>query len=294
MTAHYQQEEPDWIIFGNNYSELSQLPEKTRTALLYHGIGTKACYYAEDLSHFDVRFTEGPHRQQQLQNLYPQACFIQSGFAKLDPLAPINLPYPQAFKPEQHGLSSNKPTLLYAPTFYPSSIECMPRDWPALLPDCNIIIKPHLNSYLHPNYKAQRKCFQAWSKHNNTYLAPPEELSLLPYMATADLLISEASSALFEFAALNKPVVWLDFLKLRWSYRGPLRFRFEKRMDQTITPYQTLAAHVEKPSQLVKILKAELSNPERLSSERNRTTEELIGTLDGKVSERIVNYLLNN
>jgi len=290
----YNSQNPDWIIFGNSFSQLNQLNKGIKTALLYHGIGIKACYYDPELAEFDIRFTEGEFRQKQLQQLYPQANFIQTGFAKLDPLAKSNAPYRNAFDLKANHLSADKPTLLYAPTFYPSSIECMPLNWPELFNDCNIIIKPHLISYTHEKYKAQRERFKVWERYSNVYLAPAEEISLLPYMATADLLISEASSALFEFAALDKPVVWLDFLKLRWSYRGIFSYRFKKRMDQTIHQYSNIAAHAEKPRQLEKVIRQELKEPGNYQAQRKEATDELIGTVDGQASKRIVNVLLKH
>lgn len=47
---------------------------------------------------------------------------MDTGYAKLDPL--INNES-LGFSCEQLGLDSKKPTVLYAPTFYPSSIEKM-------------------------------------------------------------------------------------------------------------------------------------------------------------------------
>ncbi|MBE0508887.1 MAG: CDP-glycerol glycerophosphotransferase family protein [Marinospirillum sp.] len=282
----------DWIIFGNdNFTDFDKLPKQTKTALLYHGIGVKACYYTPGLALYDVRFTEGRFRQEQLATMYPKSRFVETGFAKLDPLAALKKNCTQAFNLEQNGLNSEKPTLLYAPTFYPSSIELMDKNWPDHFDDCNIIIKPHFFTYTNKKYHKQRQLLERWSKFNNVYLTTPTEISLLPYMATANILISEASSALFEFAALDKPVVWLDYLKLRWSYRGPLRYRFEKRMDKTILPYTGVAAHVTKPGDLERVVRNELRNPCNYSEARKKTTEELIGKVDGEVSKRIVNYL---
>ncbi len=289
---HYQQNPADWIIFGNGYKALNQLPSTTRTALLYHGIGVKECYYDAELAEFDVRFTEGAFRQNELQQRYPNACFVETGFAKLDPLADMNSAQQRAFKPQEVGLSPEKPLILYAPTFYPSSIELMGKHWPETFSDCNIVIKPHFFSYTHKKYAVQRKLIDHWASFDNVYVVPPTELSLVPYMAAADLLISEASSALFEFAALDKPIIWLDFFKLRWGYRGPLRFRFTRRMDQTILKYADVGSHVAKPAQLEQVVRSELANPALKRSARQQTTEELIGRVDGQVSQRIANYLL--
>lgn len=292
LADFYAQQNSDWIIFGNdNFSNFEKLSKNTKTALLYHGIGVKACYYSSGLSRFDVRFTEGEFRQKQLQGMYPGTNFQCVGFAKLDPL--FNPDYFNFKKLDitSLGLDENKKTILYAPTFYPSSIERMPKNWPALLEQYNIIIKPHFFTYSNPKYQQQRSLIQSWQEYKNLYLAPPDEVSLLPYMDVADLLMSEASSALFEFAALNKPVLWFDFLHLRWSYRGPLKFRFEKRMDKTILPYRDVALHVKTPKQLKQAVDEQLSDTEQFSENRKRTSDELIGQCDGSVSLRIVDYL---
>lgn len=284
--AIYAAERPDWVIFGNHSALQDSLPNGTRTALLYHGIGIKECYYEARLAQMDVRFVEGPFRLRELQRRYPGANFVDVGFPKLDPLFQKGIgPLPK----------KKRPTLLYAPTFYPSSIELMPEDWPALLSECEILIKPHFFSMSMKDYRGQRERLEGWAnRYSNVTLADLHDFSLVPYMERADLLISEASSALFEFAALDRPVVWLDFFKLRWSYRGPLRFRFNRRMDQTILQYADIAAHVAKAADLPRIIHQELAAPERLGDLRRRYTAELIGSDDGQASARIADYLLIN
>lgn len=292
LVRYFQKQAVDWIVFGNdNFDEFSSLPAQTKTALLYHGIGVKACYYSEGLSKFDVRFTEGSFRQQQLQNMFPDANFHEVGFAKLDPLFDPDYYQFEQMNLESIGLKSGRPTLLYAPTFYPSSIERMPKDWPAKFSDCNIIIKPHFFTWSNSKYQKQRDLLKHWQGFDNVYLAPAKSVSLLPYMDKADLLISEASSALFEFAALDKPVLWLDFLQLRWGYRGIFSYRFKRRMDTTIDPYRDVALHVQKPKDLDAAVRSQLQRASEFKAKRERTTTELIGQVDGKVSQRIADYL---
>jgi len=48
------------------------------------------------------------------------------------------------------------------------------------------------------------------------------------FMAVVGVLISGAFSTLFEFSALNKPVVWCGFYNSRWGCRGLLSFRFKR------------------------------------------------------------------
>lgn len=289
--AIYQQESPDWIIFGNTYSRLNDIHNNSRSALLYHGIGIKDCYYDKPLLDMDIRFIEGAHREREILHRFPKARVATTGFAKLDPL--FNNSLQQAELLKQYGLDPRKKTILYAPTFYPSSIELLDKNWPQEFGEYNIIIKPHFFSLTRAKYHKQQKLFAHWDQYSNTYIATLEDFNLLPFMAAADLLISEASSALFEFAAMNKPVVWCDFIKLRWSYRGPLRYRYTKRMDQTITQYEDIASHARKYSELKLIVDREIHSPERLKEKRHQYTEELIGKTDGKASARIVDILEN-
>lgn len=289
--ALYRERRPDWVIFGNDCRYLDRLPPDTRTALLYHGIGVKACYYDAALARFSVRFSEGAFRTAELQRLYPGGRFVDVGFAKLDPLLDGGDEV-EAFDLRAAGLDPARPTVLYAPTFYPSSIECLSRHWPAELGDVNVLVKPHLLTWTSEKYAAQRKRLQAWSQLPNVHVAEPAAFSLLPFMAVADVLVSEASSAIFEFAALGRPVVWCDFYRLRWSYRGPLRFRHERRMDQTINGFRDVGAHVSRPGQLPAVIRQELAAPQGHAAGRARCTSQLIGNTDGQASVRIADYLL--
>src|SRR5688572_23349810 len=58
---HYKRLAPDWVVLGNGYAHTAELSERTRTAMLYHGIGMKSDVYAPQLVDHDVRFLEGPH-----------------------------------------------------------------------------------------------------------------------------------------------------------------------------------------------------------------------------------------
>ncbi len=290
----FQKEKADWIIFGNNFDLLDQIPDSTKTAMLYHGIGVKDCYYDKNLMETDVRFTEGEYRFKQLKKRHPEASIEKTGFAKLDPLSLKKPEKKNWFNLEKAGLDIQKSTLLYAPTFYPSSIELIPDEWPYEFNEYNIIIKPHFFTLSKSKYKKQKKIIETWANCDNVYFAGPEDYSLLPFMAVSDLLISEASAAFFEFAALGKPVIWCDFLKLRWTYRGPLYFRYKKRMDKDIEKYSDIGVHVKKYKDLKKAVVSQIKNPDEFSNKRKQYSNEIVGTVDGKASERIVDYLMRN
>lgn len=279
--------QPQWIIVGNDNPYWEQVD--ARTALLYHGNGVKSVYYSRNLMNVDVRFVEGPYRAREIAALYPEVRIESVGFPKLDPL--LNGTAPK-IDLAARGLDPALPALLYAPTFFPSSIECLPPDWPARLSGINMLIKPHQFSMTKPAYREQQQLFAQWRDYPNVWLADKDELSLVPFMATADLLVSEASSALFEFAALDRPVIWCDFLKLRWSYRGPLRYRLRRRMDQKIFAYADIGAHASSPAELDRKVHDELATPGRYADVRQRITADLIGLADGKASARVADILL--
>ncbi len=286
----YLESKPDWLIIGNSFDRLEEVHLNTKTALVSHGIGPKACYYSVSDSAPSVRFVEGPYRTRRLRKMYPDQVFVDTGYAKLDPVINGGMP---KLKPSALGLDDLKKTILYAPTFYPSSIECMQKDFPKEFSNYNIILKPHYFSLVNEKYAKQKKLLDRWGGESNVYLAGLGDVNILPFLAVSDVLISDASSTLFEFAALNKPVVWCDFYKLRWGYRGLFKFRFNKRMDEDLYRYADIALHAISYSNLKGCVDSQIENPDSFSQQRKKHTLDLAGRVDGRCSERIVNYILN-
>ena len=287
----YHQEQATWVFFANAFAYLNKVHQVSKSVQLGHGIGPKASYYAKSDTPTTVRFVEGSYRTQRFNAMYPDDCFVNVGFCKLDPIINNDL---QDISLAMLGLDPKKKTLLYAPTFYPSSIECFPKNWPELYNQYNIIIKPHYFSLSKESYKAQRLLLEHWSTFDNVYFAKVDDYSLVPFMAIADILISDASSALFEFSALNKPVIWCDFLKLRWSYRGIFSYRLKKRMDQDYGEYAAVAVHASAFKNLKSLVEQQIANPSELAATRLAMTEKLCGITDGKASSRIISYLRDN
>jgi len=288
----YVSKKPTWLILGTGFAALDLIQQAgIKTAVIYHGAGVKTSGYSNLLNRVTVRFVEGSHHFAALSEQYPEGNFHLSGFSKLDPLLNRSLSLPSL---AEMGLDESKNTLLYAPTFYPSSIEMMAQSLPEDLAAYNVIIKLHHFSYHKKKYQKQLALAQRWAQADNVYLVSPDESSILAYLGVADLLISEASSTLFEFAALNKPVVWCDFLKLRWTYRGIFAYRFKRRMDQRILQYRDIAAHAEKYTDLKRVIDQQMQQPEQFAAQRLDYSERLLGPLDGKAAERIVDYLLSS
>lgn len=284
----YQKMQPDWLIIGNKKKQLETLPASVKTALMQHGIGPKSCYYDVSEQPTTVRFVEGQHRLQRLQQRFPTARFIDTGYAKLDPIVNAE---PLGLTLQQLGLDPNKTTLLYSPTFYPSSLESFSKDFAKDFSDYNLIIKPHYFSLTKAEYEGQRQLLQHWAEQPNVYLATVFDYNLLPFMQIADLMISDASSAIFEFAALGKPVVWCNFYKLRWSYRSIFSFRLKKRLDPDIDYFKQITTEVSHYKQLSAAVRKKLTKASA-APEAKSVIQELAGEIDGQCSERIVAALL--
>lgn len=284
----YMDHKPEWVIIGNYFEGLDEIHQYSKTGLLSHGIGPKACYYTVSDAKPTVRFVEGPYRTQRLQELYPDQRFVDTGYAKLDAAFSSEM---GKLNPSNFGLDNRKKTILYAPTFYPSSIECFAKKFPHEFSDYNIILKPHYFSLVSDKYYKQKNMLESWAKAENVYLARENEVNILPFMAVSDVLISDASSTLFEFAALGKPVVWCDFYKLRWSYRGIFKYRFKDRMDEDLYRYADIAVHAKSYNELPALVHSQIQNPDEFRAQRQRHTLALAGVVDGKVSKRIAQYM---
>lgn len=285
----YQTCHADWVIFGNAFAQSEALNKKT--AMMQHGIGPKQCYYDVSNTGMIVRFVEGEHRKKRLEALYPKGNFVDSGYAKLDPLFDHSV---EKIQLTSLGLDPKKPTLLYAPTFYPSSIECMSDAFAEDFSAYNIIIKPHFFSLTKPRYKKQRIKLARWQQSNNVFVADTNQFDLTPFLAISDIMLSDASSAIFEFAALKKPVIWCDFYKLRWSYRGIFSFRLKERLDDDIHYFNQICHPARKYTEVASMIDNSYKESQAFKENKARLIAQLAGKIDGFAALRIVNYLEEN
>lgn len=128
-----------------------------------------------------------------------------TGYPQLDPLFRHDPPPPLPIDPAKH-------TVLYAPTWNlglssagmlgPRLVELIRGQ----APDVNIIIKPHpVIGDWRPRWMA------CWERLEATepavHLVRDTHADITPYMLASDLMISDASSAIFEFLALDRPIV---------------------------------------------------------------------------------------
>jgi CDP-glycerol glycerophosphotransferase (TagB/SpsB family) len=274
------------IIFANVFEKANELHAKT--IFLCHGTGTKQCGFETALKLNDIVLVEGIYRFEQFSNKFPQYKdkLKEVGYSKLDVV--INSSQNEIDKLyEKYDLDKTKKTILYAPTFFPSSIEKMSDEFPTDFNDCNIIVKPHYISLERKRYKKQQKKFEKWSKYSNCKIMNVDEYNLVPFLILADVMISDESAAIFEFASLNKPVIINKFLKLRWSYYlNPKKLL--KRMDKDIDQYRSIGENPKSYKEMVKVVKQELQDPKKYEQTRLNKAKDICGVIDGNVSKRIL------
>ena len=281
----------DIIFFANPFERAKEL--KAITVFLEHGIGAKSTSFYSSIQYFDIYIVEGVQKYNTLKNLYPQFEYklVNVGFSKFDEI--VNFKNEdKEYLLNKYNLDINKKTILYAPTFFPSSIEKMSDSFPDDFKECNIIVKPHYLTYERKKYKNQLKKFKKWEKYSNCSIMPLSEYNLVPFLAVSDIMISDESSAMFEFAALNKPVISNRYFKLRWSYYL-MPWKLTKRIDKSKEFYRQILDNAYSYNETVQYTKEALSNPNKLESKRLKFANDLCGNIDGKVSQRIYKKVLD-
>ena len=120
--------------------------KNTLVGMIYHGIGVKPSYWRDNSTRLNIRFVEGQYRMDQLVNHGIDTDLVLTGFTKLDPLFHGN---DEPFNDLKNSLrlDPNKKTILFAPTFYPSSIEKFGMKLGEYTMDYNVILKPYVDIF---------------------------------------------------------------------------------------------------------------------------------------------------
>ncbi|MBM3336059.1 CDP-glycerol glycerophosphotransferase family protein, partial [Candidatus Sumerlaeota bacterium] len=117
------------------------------------------------------------------------------------------------------GLPSNRPTVLYAPTWRKeSSLYSLGEAVIAALvrKDWNVLVKLHDLCY-YPSYNtvdwdARLRALE----HRN--LRVVRDYNVVPYLFASDLLVTDASSVANEFTLLDRPIVFVEAPRLTEKY----------------------------------------------------------------------------
>jgi hypothetical protein len=294
----------DVFICGwSRYDLDSFVSDKTLVGMIYHGIGIKPSYWRDNHKRLDLRFVEGEYRINQLRDYGIKTDLALTGFIKLDPLFNGSGPDSDQLKKEL-GLDSSKKTILFAPTFYPSSLEKIGMRLGDYTAEYNVILKPHLWTYFldifgEANLKMQRELISNLiEKFDHIKLLEPEKYNILPYYLIADVLLTEASSTIYEMIALSKPVVVNRFYKLKLShklFRNRLyRARLNKEMNQDVESFCfTADNHLDVPYALETALIEKHKNYDSMKKYQTKMLYKLDGCAAVRARDEILERIKN-
>ena len=290
----------DVFICGWSRYELQKFVKKnTLVGMIYHGIGIKPSYWLDNHDRIDFRLVEGEYRIDQLKKNNVNVDLYLTGFIKMDPL----------FKEKKinsnnvsdiFNLNPNKKTILFAPTFYPSSIESIGLNLAKLTEDYNLLIKPHLYSYylekfgdidLRPQIKILRKMA---NNFEHVKLIEPFHYNIIPFYNIADVLLTDASSTIYEMLALGKPVIVNRFFKLKLSHRLFRDRLYKKRLDRDMeNDIGQFCYEVNKPNELPAIINNALNSHNKTLFTDGGYHKKMLYKLDGKSSIRARDFILS-
>jgi hypothetical protein len=290
--GHFQlsdENEPfDVVIVGDTIRQ----PAKFKGALLCfvnHGTGIKNVLYRNLKRHSGAKyliFVEGDYR---VEKLLESDCLGESevfkiGLPKLDP----------CFKPgyfqretilSKYGLDPDQKTILFAPTYKPT---CMYRIKDHIFTetiDYNLIIKLHHYSWMgkYAPHRQHRIFERRVQKFPHSRLLPVEEYNVLPFMAVADTLISEASSTIFDFLALNKFGIIYDLEpeKLKHSDGQPVLSTDNREF------LRGAFVHINRPDQIRPAIEQALNPTAEMRKLADQYRDYFFFGLDGNASLRL-------
>lgn len=228
---------------------------------IFHGLCEEKGGHYKITGFFDLYCTSGPlvtRKFKTLSEKYKHFLVVETGWSKVDE---ILKPFNKKEICERLGVDPSKKIILYAPTFSPrfkSSSKILPfiENMPGN--DEKWIIKFH--DLVNP--KDVVKFSHLQQKSFLLYTSP----DITPLLQISDVLISDASSVVYEFILLDKPVITIDS-----------KVRLGKGINITDI------------SQLRSAIDHSIADPEDFSIGRKKTIDQIHPYRDTRNSERVLN-----
>jgi hypothetical protein len=203
------------------------------------------------------------------------------GYPKLDRL--LTTGYDGAAVRRSLGLATERPTVVYAPTW--SSASSLHVAGEAIISTLlssgfNVIAKLHDNCFMpgekcagDVDWRARLKRFAASEQF---VLATSHDSS--PYLAACDLLVTDHSSIGFEALALDRPVIVFDAPELACAARiNPEKIELLRSASEVVTT----------PAALAVAAAAALAHPGRRAPERRRVAQQIFYAPGGATARAV-------
>ena len=280
----------DLIFIGNKTSLNSIAVADSFVVMIYHGIGLKQSYYTDLTDRLNLIAVESSFRAEKLNNLGYTA--VDCGFIKLDYIPKLSNQGKQS-RMRDMGLNPDKPTLLYAPTFYPSSLKKTIPILPDLVSEMNVMVKLHQFNWTMPRYTPlNEKLLDIERRVEGLALIGFDQFNVLDIFPLADLLVSDFSSTLFEFLPWDKPIIQTAYFTPRFKH---IIFPavLNRRMDKVRTLEADFMYNCSRPDALVGIVKDVVNKDGQSKPYSDDLKQRFLGRMDGGASERLVEAMIS-
>jgi CDP-glycerol glycerophosphotransferase (TagB/SpsB family) len=262
---------------------------KVLLCMLYHGITfTKTVTYRELEKHQPYKyiiFAESEYAVKQLEesNSLHNSEVYKIGYPKLDPLFQPRL-YNKEKMLRSLGLDTNKQTVLYAPTYKPTSVYELKDAIFEATQNYNLIVKLHHYAWLGKYAShSQHKIFERRiKKYDYAIIIPNKSYNILPYLYIADTLVSEASGAIMEFLATRKIGVIYEIDDDQLRHSDGQRLLVEKRQNFLKDSF----VHVSSSDKLGEGIAKALNPSQKMINAAKKDRIKYFYRLDGKASVR--------
>jgi len=268
---------PHVIILADYDMELfrKHLPSTLIISTL-HGFGTKNLW-KRGIPRCDIVCLPNPWVQEQCTRLdiHPRIAMWLTGFAPADILFKKSSRNHKVNLPEEFG---KDPILLYAPTWNKSlnSVDVLGNDWidnlTKTIPNLNLIIKPHPAIPDHyPHWMERWR--QAAQQNSKIFLVEEVHEDIYEYLHFTDILLTDASSVMFYYLALDRPIILVT---------NPKRIEDEIAFDPQGAEWQwrDLGIEIHDPKDLSDAVSRYLKEPSLHSKKRSFYRQQVFGSLE--------------
>jgi len=245
-----QKDERFDVVFVSDVVDSRNYPNSL-ICIVYHGpIFNKSVTIRNFRKHKDDKYLIFVESQYAVDRINEADCLGSSkteivGLPKMDPI--INNKFDKNKILTQLGLNKNKNTVLYAPTYKPTSLYELKDEIFNATIDYNLIIKLHHYSWMgkYANRNQSRIIKKRIAQYDHAVLIPRDSYNIIPLYAVADTLISEASGAISEFLITDKVGIIYDLndSKLKHTNDEPLLLHDNKYLSKSFI-------HINSPIQL--------------------------------------------
>ncbi len=250
---------PDFVLVPGNFVDFRIPGIKVQ---VFHGLGVEKKVHYKIRHFFDVFLTSGPFvtdKFLKLQQKYKYFEVIETGWLKIDYI----LNYSTKGLKEKYNIPSSKKIILYAPTFS-SKMESATE----LLSSIPKIINDNEFWILKFHELMSNEVIESFNNIDKKKVRIITNEDITPYLHLSDLLVSDTSSVVYEFLALDKPVITFKTIGREKKAFNIVNVNdFRKAIDDCIL------------------------YPEFLKNRRDIAIQEVNPYLDGNIAKRIVTKL---